>query len=114
MQPIEQHGLEVTGAQPISLCQQDEKCQSATNHCIRGQDTPGHTRRDSQLLSVVASVSHEGTHKALNDGAVSLAEALLLPPSSGVRHEDSVLVVRTDVINQGVVADVDISEVPAA
>jgi len=39
------------------------------------------------LLAVVAALHHDGVGQALDDGALSLAEALLLPPAGGVREE---------------------------
>ena len=47
-----------------------------------------HNANSHELLSVVAAVHHERVGKALNDGALSLAETLSSIAASGVRDVD--------------------------
>lgn len=49
-----------------------------------------------QLLSIVASVHHEGISHTLDDGALSLPEPLLVVTSKGVREVGLVLVLLGD------------------
>ena len=44
------------------------------------------------LLAVVAALHHDGVGKTLNDGALRLAKALLLPPAGRVGEEGHGLV----------------------
>ena len=48
------------------------------------------------LLAVVAALHHDGVGKTLNDGALRLAKALLLPPAGGVGEEGHGLVVELE------------------
>jgi len=53
-----------------------------------------------QLLAVVATVAHDGTGQALDDGARCLSEALSLVPTSRVSNEGSVSALDGDEILQ--------------
>ena len=64
-------------------------------------DTDSH-----QLLSVVATVHHQGVGETLNNGALSLAETLGGEATSGVGQVDGGL--DLDVVNQGDILDLDI------
>jgi hypothetical protein len=64
-------------------------------------DTDSH-----ELLSVVASVHHQGVGKTLNDGALGLAETLGGEATSGVGQVDGGL--DLDVVNQRDILDLDI------
>jgi hypothetical protein len=44
-------------------------------------------KRKRYLLAVVAALHHDGVGKTLDDGALRLAEALLLPSASRVGKE---------------------------
>ncbi len=48
------------------------------------------------LLAVVAALHHDGVGKTLDDGALCLAEALLLPSASRVGKERNSLVEELD------------------
>ncbi len=52
------------------------------------------------LLAVVAALHHDGVGKTLNDGALRLAKALLLPPSGRVGEEGHGLVVELENVVQ--------------
>mmetsp|Transcript_2134 Transcript_2134/g.5409 ORF Transcript_2134/g.5409 Transcript_2134/m.5409 type:complete len:251 (-) Transcript_2134:49-801(-) len=54
-----------------------------------------------QLLAVVAAVHHQGGHQPLHNGALGLAEALLLVAPSGVGHIHRELGLHGDVVLQG-------------
>ena len=51
-------------------------------------ESVGNNADSHQLLAVVAAVHHQGVGQALNDGAVSLAEALDGEAAGGVRDVD--------------------------
>ena len=50
-----------------------------------GEET--RARAEDCLLAVVAALHHDCVGEALNDGALRLAEALLLPSAGGVGEE---------------------------
>ena len=72
-------------------------------------DAEGH-----ELLAVVAAVHHEAVDETLNNGALSLAEALLVVSPGGVGDVDFVLglLVDRDVVDERHVSDVDCLVVP--
>ena len=65
-----------------------------------------HNANSHELLAVVTAVEHEGIHKALNDGHLSLAELLSGVATGRVRGVDGVT--KRDVVRQGNVLDLDI------
>ena len=67
-----------------------------------------------ELLAVVAAVHHEAVDETLDDGALRLAEGLLVVPASGVGEVDFVLglLVDRDVVNERHVVDGDRLVVP--
>ena len=64
------------------------------------------------LLTGVAAGEHQGDNKALDDGALGLAEALGLVAALGVRQVDGVLRLDGDVVLKRDVVDLDIVEGP--
>eukprot|EP00962_Isochrysis_galbana_P043542 scaffold16610_cov135-Isochrysis_galbana.AAC.2 len=67
-----------------------------------------------QLLAIVPAVPHHGAHQTLDNRALRLAEALLLPPALRVRQELSVLRLARDVVLQRDVLDLALLERPLA
>ena len=57
-------------------------------------------------------MSHKRVHKTLNNGALGLAETLLLVTSGGMGHEDGELSLEGNVVNERDVGDLDIIETP--
>jgi hypothetical protein len=82
------------------------------SHQVHDLESVLHDADGKNLLAVVATVHHERVADALNNGALSLAEALGLVATSrvGVEHGEAVL--HGNVVLKGDVADLDVIERP--
>merc|ERR1712225_215264 len=77
-----------------------------------GDDVTGvlHDAHSKDLLAVVAAVHHERVGDTLDDGALGLLEALLVPAAGRVGQEARTLGLARDVVREGHVLDLHVIE----